>query len=140
MANEQNLIDLATRPERERKEIARKGQIASTEAKKEKATFKNAIKWLIESDIKINKGNLYESFKKSGIDISKLNTTQLATLGLWSGAVQGNATNYKTLMEAKEEIQTETETPNININIVDNSNLEKIMYEDNNTEDTTNNK
>lgn len=140
MANEQNLIDLATRPERERKEIARKGQIASTEAKKEKATFKNAIKWLIESDIKINKGNLYESFKKSGIDISKLNTTQLATLGLWSGAVQGNATNYKTLMEANEEIQTETETPNININIVDNSNLEKIMYEDNNTEDTTNNK
>lgn len=141
MANEQNLIDLATRPERERKEIARKGQIASTEAKKEKATFKKAIKWLLEdSNITINKGSLYESFKKSGIDISKLNTTQLATLGLWSGAVQGNATNYKTLMEANEEIQTETETPNININIVDNSNLEKIMYEDNNTEDTTNNK
>lgn len=132
MANEQNLIDLATRPERERKEIARKGQIASTEAKKEKATFKKAIKWLLEdSNITINKGSLYESFKKSGIDISKLNTTQLATLGLWSGAVQGNATNYKTLMEANEEIQTETETPNININIVDNSNLEKIMYEDN---------
>lgn len=141
MANEQNLIDLATRPERERKEIARKGQIASTEAKKEKATFKKAIKWLLEdSNITINKGSLYESFKKSGIDISKLNTTQLATLGLWSGAVQGNATNYKTLMEANEEIQTETETPNININIVDNSNLEKIMYEDNNTEDTTNDK
>jgi hypothetical protein len=141
VANEQNLIDLATRPERERKEIARKGQIASTEAKKEKATFKKAIKWLLEdSNITINKGSLYESFKKSGIDISKLNTTQLATLGLWSGAVQGNATNYKTLMEANEEIQTETETPNININIVDNSNLEKIMYEDNNTEDTTNNK
>lgn len=135
MANEQNLIDLATRPERERKEIARKGQIASTEAKKEKATFKKAIKWLLEdSNITINKGSLYESFKKSGIDISKLNTTQLATLGLWSGAVQGNATNYKTLMEANEEIQTETETPNININIVDNSNLEKIMYEDNKTE------
>ena len=135
MANEQNLIDLATRPERERKEIARKGQIASTEAKKEKATFKKAIRWLLEdSNITINKGSLYESFKKSGIDISKLNTTQLATLGLWSGAVQGNATNYKTLMEANEEIQTDTETPNININIVDNSNLEKIMYEDNKTE------
>lgn len=135
MANEQNLIDLATRPERERKEIARKGQIASTEAKREKATFKKAIKWLLEdSNITINKGSLYESFKKSGIDISKLNTTQLATLGLWSGAVQGNATNYKTLMEANEEIQTDTETPNININIIDNSNLEKIMYEDNKTE------
>ena len=117
------------------------GGIASGKVRKEKATFKKAIKWLLEdSNITINKGSLYESFKKSGIDISKLNTTQLATLGLWSGAVQGNATNYKTLMEANEEIQTETETPNININIVDNSNLEKIMYEDNNTEDTTNNK
>lgn len=137
MAGKDNLIPLTTEKARE---IGKKGGIRSGEVKREKATFKNAIKWLIESDIKIDKGNLYESFKKSGIDISKLNTTQLATLGLWSGAVQGNATNYKTLMEANEEIQTETETPNININIVDNSNLEKIMYEDNNTEDTTNNK
>ena len=127
MAGKDNLVPLTTEKARE---IGKKGGIRSGEVKREKASFKNAIKWLIESDIKIDKGNLYESFKKSGIDISKLNTTQLATLGLWSGAVQGNATNYKTLMEANEEIQTETETPNININIVDNSNLEKIMYED----------
>lgn len=130
-----------TRTTEELQEITTKGGINSGIVRKEKATFKKAIKWLLEdSNITINKGSLYESFKKSGIDISKLNTTQLATLGLWSGAVQGNATNYKTLMEANEEIQTETETPNININIVDNSNLEKIMYEDNNTEDTTDNK
>lgn len=128
MANEQNLIPNSERTPNELREMTKKGGIKSGEVRREKATFKNAIKWLIESDIKIDKGNLYESFKKSGIDISKLNTTQLATLGLWSGAVQGNATNYKTLMEANEEIQTETETPNININIVDNSNLEKIMY------------
>ena len=140
MANEQNLLKGDDRHKFTLEE-ASKGGIRSGEVKREKATFKKAIKWLLEdSNITINKGSLYESFKKSGIDISKLNTTQLATLGLWSGAVQGNATNYKTLMEANEEIQTETETPNININIVDNSNLEKIMYEDNNTEDTTNNK
>lgn len=127
MAGKDNLVPLTTEKARE---IGKKGGIRSGEVKREKATFKKAIKWLVESDIKINKGNLYESFKQSGIDISKLNTTQLATLGLWSGAVQGNATNYKTLMEANEEIQTETETPNININIVDNSNLEKIMYDE----------
>lgn len=137
MAGKDNLVPLTTEKARE---IGKKGGIRSGEVKREKASFKNAIKWLIESDIKINKGNLYESFKQSGIDISKLNTTQLATLGLWSGAVQGNATNYKTLMEANEEIQTDTETPAININIVDNSNLERIMYDDNNTEDTTNDK
>lgn len=131
MAGKDNLVPLTTEKARE---IGKKGGIRSGEVKREKASFKNAIKWLIESDIKIKGGNIYEYFKKSGIDISTLKPAQLATLGLWSGAVQGNATNYKTLMEANEEIQTETETPNININIVDNSNLEKIMYEDNKTE------
>ena len=105
------------------------GGIASGKVRKEKATFKKAIKWLLEdSDIKIKKGDIKERFKDSGINISQLNPSQLATLGLWMGAVQGNATNYKTLMEANEEIQTETETPNININIIDNEHLEKVMY------------
>lgn len=140
MANEQNLKPIQSK--NQARKLGKNGGIRSGEVRREKATFKNAIKWLVESDIKIDKGNLYESFKQSGIDISKLNTTQLATLGLWSGAVQGNATNYKTLMEANEEIQTDTETPNININIIDNEHLEKVMYsnEDNNTEDTTNDK
>lgn len=111
-------------------EEQKKGGIASGEARREKATFKKAIKWLVESDIKITNGDILKTFKESGIDISNLNTTQLATIGLWFGAVQGNATNYKTLMEANEEIETQTETPSININVVDNSKLEKVMYED----------
>lgn len=106
------------------------GGIASGKARKEKATFKNAIKWLVESDIKITEGNIHKAFKNSGIDISKLKPTQLATLGLWYGAVQGNATNYKTLMEANEEVQVESETPSVTVNIVDNSKLEKAMYDE----------
>ncbi len=121
-----------TRTTDELQEITTKGGINSGIVRKEKATFKKAIRWLLEdSDIKIKKGDIKERFKDSGINISELNPSQLATLGLWMGAVQGNATNYKTLMEANEEIQTNTETPAININIVDNSNLEKIMYEGN---------
>ena len=55
----------------------------------------------------------------------------MATIGLWYGAVQGNATNYKTLMEANNEVETDlTETPSVTVNIVDNSNLEKVMYEE----------
>lgn len=132
MANEQNLIPFTERKSKsEVREINKRGGIKSGEVRREKATFKKAIKWLLEdSDIKIKKGDIKERFKDSGINISKLNPSQLATLGLWLGAVQGNATNYKTLMEANEEIQTEAETPNININIVDNSNLEKIMYDE----------
>ena len=113
-------------------EEASKGGKNSGEVRQEKATFKKAIKWLVESDIKIRDGDILETFKNSGIDISNLNTTQLATLGLWYGAVQGNATNYKTLMEANEEIEANNETPSIEIKIVDNSNLEKVMYENNN--------
>ena len=113
-------------------EEQKKGGIASGEVRREKATFKNAVKWLVESDIKITEGSLVDTFKKAGIDISKLNPTQLATIGLWFGAVNGNATNYKTLMEANEEIEVNSETPDIEIKIIDNSELEKVMYENNN--------
>lgn len=113
-------------------EEQRDGGNKSGEVRQEKATFKKAIKWLVESDIKIKEGDILETFKKSGIDISNLDTTQLATIGLWYGAVQGNATNYKTLMEANEEVEAETGTPNIEIKVIDNSELEKVMYDNNN--------
>ena len=135
-----NLIPLNERTKEEQREITTMGGIASGKARQEKATFKNAIKWLMESDIKIKGGNIYDYFKKSGIDISNLKPAQLATLGLWCGAIQGKAENYKTLMEANEEIQGQAETPSISINIVDNSNLERVMYENSDTKDTTNNK
>lgn len=125
MANIDNLNHTLTVEEQ------RKGGQKSAEVRKEKATFKKAVEWLANSDIKIKSGDIYEVFKKSDIDISNLNTTQLATIGLWYGAVQGNATNYKTLMEANNEVETETaDTPDITINIVDNSNLEKALYDE----------
>ena len=125
MANIDNLNHTLTVEEQ------RKGGKKSAEVRKEKATFKKAVEWLANSDIKIKGGDIYEVFKKSDIDISNLNTTQLATIGLWYGAVQGNATNYKTLMEANNEVETETaDTPDITINIVDNSNLEKALYDE----------
>lgn len=126
-----NLIPLNERTKEEQRTITTMGGIASGKARQEKATFKKAIKWLVDSDIKIKEGTLAETFQKAGIDISNLNPTQLATIGLWFGAVNGNATNYKMLMEANEEIETTNETPSVEIKIVDNSNLEKAMYEDN---------
>lgn len=129
MANEQNLRPV--RSEKEARELGRKGGIASGKARKEKATFKKAIEWLVESDIKIKKGVTYDIFKNSGIDISNLDTTQLATLGLWWGAVQGNSANYKTLMEGNNEVDIEKETPTVKIELVDNSSLEKDLIEEN---------
>lgn len=131
MANEQNLIPNSARSPKEVRENGAKGGKISGEVRREKATFKNAIKWLIESDIKIKDGNIYDYFKKSGIDISNLKPAQLAALGLWSGAIQGKAENYKTLMEANSELEDlQKDTPTVNINIIDNSELEKTLYEE----------
>lgn len=131
MANEKNLqpgdINHKLTPEEQQK-----GGIKSGQVRKEKATMKKAIEWLLNSDIKITKGSMYDYYQKQGLDISKLSPTQLATLGLWQGALQGNATNFKTMMEANNEIVEEsTSTPTIKIEINDNSNLEKVMYEAN---------
>lgn len=119
-------------------EIARKGGIASGETKRQKRTFKEAVQWLVNSDIKIKDGKIKNLFKENGIDISGLNPTQLATLGCWAGAIYGNANNFKTLMEVNGEIMEETPTFNPSVEevetIVDNSNLEKVLYEANKPE------
>jgi hypothetical protein len=129
MANEQNL-----RPGEYKLtlEEQKKGGLKSAEIRKEKATFKKAIQWLVNSDIKLNEGTIADNFKKAGIDISNLNPTQLATIGLWIGAVQGNSTNYRTLMEANEELQEEngnTQQPILNINIQGSEKLKEAFYE-----------
>lgn len=129
MANEQNL-----RPGEYKLtlEEQKKGGLKSAEIRKEKATFKKAIQWLVNSDIKLNEGTITDNFKKAGIDISNLNPTQLATIGLWFGAVQGNSTNYRILMEANEELQEEnknTQQPILNINIQGSDKLKEAFYE-----------
>ena len=91
-----------------------KGGIASGKARQEKATMKKTLEMLLNE--KNNKGKTYR---------------ELTTLGLIKGAVNGNASNYRTIVEVLGElIETQTETPSININIVDNSDLEKVMYQD----------
>lgn len=112
-----------------------KGGIASGEARRNKKTYTDAVKWLTNADIKITKGKIKETLEANGISTKGLDTTQLATLGLWLGAVYGNAQNFKTLMETNgENIEEEnTYMPEIEHlgEIVDNSHLEKELYEAN---------
>ena len=51
MANEKNLISLATRSEQERKEIARKGQKASTAVKRRRKTFREIFETILTQEI-----------------------------------------------------------------------------------------
>lgn len=95
-------------------EELRKGGLNSGESRKEKATMRKTLEMLLNE--KNNKGKTYR---------------ELTTLGLIKGAINGNASNYRTIVEVLGElIETQTETPSININIVDNTELEKVMYED----------
>ena len=129
-----NLIPLNKRPKDEQRAIQKKGYEASAKARKEKASLKKTIKWLLEeSDIRITKGPIYETYKEQGIDISQLTPSQLATIGLWAGAVASKHENYKVLMEGNEEIQTDkkVEMPEITFSVQDNSTLEKVMYDEN---------
>lgn len=133
MANEQNLRSLADLTTEEQRAIAKKGGIASGKARKEKASLRKGLETLLNSDIKITKGAIYDMYKANGIDISDKSLVELANLGLLFGAVQGNATNYKTMMETNNEIANEggITTPTLKIEVVDNSKLEGAMYEEN---------
>lgn len=97
-------------------EELQKGGIRSGEVRKEKATMKKTLEMLLNE--KNNKGIAYRD---------------LATLGLIKGAINGNAQNYKVILETLGELlESESkEAPILNINVIDNSHLEKDLYEAN---------
>lgn len=86
----------------------------SGEVRRENAIMRRTLKMLLEE--KNNKGKTYR---------------ELTTLGLIKGAIDGKAENYKTIVQLLGELQEQViEAPSLNINIVDNSNLEKVLYEE----------
>lgn len=112
--NQENLIPLNERTKEEQRQIATMGGIASGKARQEKATMKKTLETLLNE--KNNKGKTYR---------------ELTTLGLIKGAVDGKAENYKTIVQLLGELQeSNNETPSVTVNIVDNSDLEKVMYEE----------
>lgn len=113
--NEGNLIPNSERTEEERREIARKGGIASGKARNRRKEQIDILKRLLEEPTK--NGKTY------GENI---------TLGLIRGAMQGKAENYKTIMDYIDDTTQASGTPNIEIRVIDNSNLEKVMYDEKN--------
>ena len=93
------------------------GGIASGKARQEKATMKKTLEMLLEETN--SKGKKYKD---------------LVTLGLLKGAINGNASNYRTILETLGELNvlgSEQAHPTLKIEISDNSSLEKAMYEEN---------
>ena len=86
MANIENLKPVRT--ESEARELGRKGGIASGKARRENATMKATLEMLLNETSK--NGKTYR---------------ELATLGLLKGAINGNARNYRTILEVLGELQ-----------------------------------
>ena len=118
MANkgQENLIPMSERTKEEVREIATKGGINSGKARREKATMKKTLEMLL--DCKNKEGKTFR---------------EESTLGLIKGAVEGKAENYKIILqllgELTQDLNAVVEAPTININIADNEDLEKVIYE-----------
>ena len=119
MANESNLIRLTSEKARE---IGAKGGKRSGEVRRLKKTFKMALIDALETEVKDETG------KPTGKTYQ-----DMVNIGLLKGAMEGNATNYKTILETIGELEaekTEVSVPTIKLEGVDNSNLQGVLYED----------
>lgn len=122
MANLQNLLrgNPATQFKSGQKavECGRKGGIRSGEVRRERAMMKQELEAMLKQTTDDN-----TTYKNK------------VTLGLLANAIDktkgGSPEAYKTILAVLGELKEEqtNETPSLNINIVDNSNLEKVLYE-----------
>lgn len=145
VANTQNLKPVRT--EKEARELGQKGGIASGKARRQKAMFKDSLQKILASNIKIptidpNKPikmdkdilNLLEKLESIGVNTKELPLIDLITLGQILGAIGGRSENYRTLIEVNGDL-LENESNELKLTtideIVDNSNLKKVLYEEN---------
>ena len=115
-----NLIPMNKRTKEEQREIARKGGIASGKVRQEKATFKKTLEGVLDTIPKIE-----------GND-ENLTYRELIVMGQIKSAVEGKAENFKLMAQMLGEMENDISatTPEVKIEIVDHSNLEKQMYEE----------
>lgn len=120
MAGVDNLIPFNKRTEDEKRRIAVMGGKASGEVRKQKATLRKTLEQLLDTVPKSESNPEGKTFR------------ELTTEGLMIGAINGKAENYKIMAQMLGELEEEqtTETPSVTITVVDNSNLEKAMYEE----------
>lgn len=123
MANLQNLLrgNPATqfKSGQQAVENGRKGGIRSGEVRRERAMMKQELEAMLKQTTDDN-----TTYKNK------------VTLGLLANAIDktkgGSPEAYKTILAVLGELKEEqvNETPSLNIQIVDNSNLEKTLYEE----------
>ena len=90
MANEQNLIPMTERTQRERSEIARKGAIASNSKQKQKKTLEQLTAMMLNQKIT---DTAKVAIKRSGIDVGDIDPEDMnATAYMIAGQIKAAAT------------------------------------------------
>ena len=130
MANVDNLRILTSE---EAREIGSKGGKASVEARRQKKSLREKAKLLMSLSIQDQEELLKAQelgLNEEDIDIEMMNLIHM--LNIIKKENFNSVGAFNTLKELTDEQVETNEAPSININIVDNSNLEECMYEDNN--------
>lgn len=128
MANIDNLRVLTSE---EAREIGSKGGKASVEARRQKKSLREKAKLLMSLSIQDQEELLKAQqlgLNTEDIDIEMMNLIHM--LNIIKKENFNSVGAFNTLKELTDEQVETNEAPSININIVDNSNLEKVMYEE----------
>jgi hypothetical protein len=136
MANIQNLVPGGYKLTLEEQ---KKGGIASGQARKRNAIIRNSLQKILNSNIKIPDNiedkdikDYMNKLQALGVNTKEVSLVDLMNLGQILGAIGSKPECYRALLESSGELEKQEEvksTPSISINVIDNSNLEKVMYE-----------
>lgn len=133
MANIENLVSLADRTKEEQRAIAVQGGIASGQARARKKSLREKAQLLMSLSIQDEKDK--EKLKQLGIDEENMDNDMMNLVHMLNIIKKENFNSVgafnsiKDLVEDKEE---QVETPKLQIEIVNNEDLEKSMYDNNN--------
>lgn len=141
MANSSGAIGnlVPVRTEEEARELGRRGGIASGITRKKNAIIRNSLQKILNSNIKIPDNiedkdikDYMNKLQALGVNTKEVSLVDLMNLGQILGAIGSKPECYRALLESSGELEKQEEvksTPSISINVIDNSNLEKVMYE-----------
>lgn len=124
MANEQNLRPCEHKLTGEE---AKRGGIASGKTRRRRKEQKEVMEMILNANIP--EGKLKQTIRNMNIsnDENDLNNQMAMLVGLWKSALNGNMGAYDRIMQLLGTGQQEI--PKIEVNIIDNSKLEKTLYE-----------
>lgn len=91
MANEHNLIPLNQRTQRERKEIASKGAVATNKVRRRKKTMKQVMDFLLEQPVSVSAD--YNFLVEQGLDINNLDEDLVNNMLVVNAALMAKAKN-----------------------------------------------